>query len=38
VICLKSDCNVVDYITSLVDEICGPEDLTRLIDSALSHG
>lgn len=38
VICLKSDCNVVDHITSLVDEVYGPEDLVRLIDSALSDG
>ncbi|CAD6231255.1 unnamed protein product [Miscanthus lutarioriparius] len=38
VICLKSDCNVVDHITSLVDEVCGPEDLVRLIDRALSDG
>lgn len=38
VTCLKSDCNVVDHITSLIDVVCGPEDLLRLIDSALSEG
>lgn len=38
VICPKSDCSVVDHITSLVDEVCGPEDLVRLIDSVLSDG
>ncbi|KAL6899066.1 hypothetical protein ACP4OV_005724 [Aristida adscensionis] len=36
--CLKSDCNVVDHIASLISEVHGPEDLVRLIDSALSDG
>ncbi|KAL6608095.1 hypothetical protein ACP70R_041158 [Stipagrostis hirtigluma subsp. patula] len=36
--CLTSDCNVVDHITSLICKVCGPEDLVRLIDSALSDG
>lgn len=38
VMCLKSDCNVVDHVASLVSEIHGPEDLVRLIDGALSDG
>nr|BAK03160.1 predicted protein [Hordeum vulgare subsp. vulgare] len=33
--CLKSDCNVVNRIDFLMREIHGPEDLVRLIDSAL---
>ncbi|CAL4956270.1 unnamed protein product [Urochloa decumbens] len=37
-ICMKSDCNVVDHITSLIDEVCVPADLVTLIDSALSDG
>lgn len=36
VICLKSDCNIVDHIISLIDEVCVPADLVTLIDSALS--
>jgi hypothetical protein len=38
VICLKSDCNIVDHITSLINEIYVPADLVTLIDSALSDG
>jgi len=38
VICLKSDCNVVDHIISLIGEVCVPADLVTLIDSSLSDG
>ena len=38
VACLKSDCIVVDDITFLMREIHGPEDLVRLIDTALHNG
>lgn len=36
VICLKSDCNIVDHIISLIYEVCVPADLVILIDSALA--
>ncbi|CAO2190597.1 unnamed protein product [Urochloa humidicola] len=38
VICLRSGCNVVDHITSLIDEVCAPADLVTLIDGVLSDG
>ncbi|TVU34050.1 hypothetical protein EJB05_15875 [Eragrostis curvula] len=34
--CLKSDCSVVDEISTLSCEVRGPEDLVRLVDNILS--